>query len=287
MFRILVTGGNGQLGSELKDIAVQYPDFEFVFTDLPELDIRDHDSLASYFKGKSFTHIINCAAYTAVDKAETDQGTAYKVNALGPANLAEIAVKQHIKLVHTSTDYVFRGDKNEALLENESTEPISVYGKTKLAGEQFVFKSGADAVIIRTSWLYSSYGNNFVKTILRLSSEREELKIVADQHGNPTYAADLADVIMKLIVNEIEPGVQFYHYSNEGTTTWFGLAQEIVDYAEKSCNVLPITTDEYPVAAKRPEYSIMSKEKIKEQLGINIPNWKESLHKCLDLILKN
>lgn len=285
MGKILVTGSNGQLGSELKELVTQYPEYQFVFTDLPELDICDPDSLEAFFSGKSFTHIINCAAYTAVDKAESDPENAYKVNALGPANLAAIAAKNNIKLVHTSTDYVFHGDKNAALNEDEKTDPISVYGKTKLAGEQVVFASGADAVIIRTSWLYSSYGANFVKTILRLASERDELKIVADQHGNPTYAADLADVIMKLIIKGIEPGVQYYHYSNQGETIWYEFAREIVNYTGKSCKVLPITTDEYPVAAKRPAYSIMSKEKIINHLGIAIPFWKDSLHRCLDKMM--
>lgn len=287
MDSILVTGSNGQLGSELKVLSVQYPEYQFIFTDLPDLDISDPDSLEAFFAGKSFTYIINCAAYTAVDKAESDPETAYKVNALGPANLADIAVRNNIKLIHTSTDYVFHGDKNTALTEDEKTDPVSVYGKTKLAGEQVVTSSGAEAAIVRTSWLYSSYGANFVKTILRLASERDELKIVADQFGNPTWAADLADVVMKLVKKGFEPGVQIYHYSNTGETNWFEFALEIVDYARKSCKVLPITTDEYPVAAKRPAYSIMSKEKITGYLGITVPQWKDSLHKCLDLILKN
>ena len=284
---ILVTGSNGQLGSELRELSSQYPEYQFVFTDLPELDICDPDALDAFFSGKSITHIINCSAYTAVDKAESDPETAYKVNALGPANLAEIAVRKKIKLIHTSTDYVFHGDKNSALTEDEETDPISVYGKSKLAGEQVVSTSGAEAVIIRTSWLYSSYGANFVKTILRLASERDELKIVADQFGNPTWAADLANAIMKLINKGFEPGVQIYHYSNAGETNWFEFAREIVNYAGKSCKVLPITTAEYPVAAKRPAYSIMSKEKITGYLGITVPQWKDSLHKCLDLLLKN
>lgn len=284
---ILVTGSNGQLGSELRELSSQYPEYQFVFTDLPELDICDPDALDAFFSGKSITHIINCSAYTAVDKAESDPETAYKVNALGPANLAEIAVRKKIKLIHTSTDYVFHGDKNSALTEDEETDPISVYGKSKLAGEQVVSSSGAEAVIIRTSWLYSSYGANFVKTILRLASERDELKIVADQFGNPTWAADLANAIMKLIKKGFEPGVQIYHYSNAGETNWFEFAREIVNYAGKSCKVLPITTAEYPVAAKRPVYSIMSKEKITGYLGITVPQWKDSLHKCLDLLLKN
>lgn len=286
MENILVTGSNGQLGSELKELASNYPDFEFVFTDLPELDICDPDSLEAFLSGKTFTYIINCAAYTAVDKAESDPETAYKVNALGPANLAEIAARNKIKLIHTSTDYVFRGDKNEALKEDEVPQPSSVYGKSKLAGEQVVLSSGADSVIIRTSWLYSSFGTNFVKTILRLSSEKEELQVVNDQYGNPTYAADLAEVIMRFVIKGIDPGVQVFHYSNSGEISWYEFAREIINYAGRSCRVLPVKTEEYPVAAKRPAFSIMSKEKITGYLGITVPQWKDSLHRCMDKLLK-
>lgn len=283
---ILVTGSNGQLGSELKELASQYEGFTFVFADLPELDVSDPEQLEDFIREKSFTHLINCAAYTAVDKAESDPETAYSVNALGPANLAAIALKYNIKLVHTSTDYVFRGDKNEALKEEEAPQPSSVYGKSKLAGEQVVLSSGADSVIIRTSWLYSSFGTNFVKTILRLSSEKDELKVVADQFGNPTYAADLAEVIMKLIIKGIEPGVQIFHYSNSGEISWYEFAREIINYAGKNCRVLPVKTEEYPVAAKRPAFSVMSKEKIIQYLGISVPYWKDSLHRCMDKMLK-
>ncbi|NJM14230.1 MAG: dTDP-4-dehydrorhamnose reductase [Bacteroidales bacterium] len=282
---ILVTGANGQLGNELKQIAKANKTFEFVFHDIDTLDLTDHQSVAKAIKTIEPAFIVNCAAYTAVDKAEEEKDLAYLLNCEVTARLGELAKEHNSRLIHVSTDYVFDGKAHKPYNEECQTNPQSVYGASKLKGEQALFET--DAVIVRTSWLYSSFGNNFVKTMLRLGKERDTLKVIFDQVGTPTYAADLASCIYKIIETShtgqaVPAGV--YHYANEGACSWYDFATEIMQQANLKCKVLPIETFEYPLPAPRPHYSILNKKKIKETLKIEIPHWKESLTKCLPLI---
>jgi dTDP-4-dehydrorhamnose reductase len=230
-------------------------------------------------------YVVNCAAYTAVDKAESEQVLCYKINAEAVVNLSAACKLTGSKLVHISTDYVFSGDGTRPYREDDITGPLSVYGKSKLQGEQ-ALKGNHDSIIIRTSWLYSQYGNNFVKTMLRLGREREELRVVNDQSGSPTYAPDLADAILQII--EVSSGDSFrngtYHYCNTGTTTWYAFAKNIIEKAALKCRVIPIETKDYPTAAPRPAYSVLDTEKIRKTFGITIPDWEESLDKCIKLL---
>ncbi len=269
---ILVTGGNGQLGSELKNLL---PDA--VFTDFSDLDITNFNAVMDFVKNNNIDTIINCAAYTAVDKAEDEPELAAKVNTVGPENLA----KTGCKLIHVSTDYVFDGCGHQPYQPDDEANPVSIYGKTKLAGEQAVLLSAKEVVIIRTAWLYSSFGNNFVKTMRRLGAERESLNVVADQIGTPTYARDLAEAIVAVLpqLNEQNKGV--YHYTNEGVCSWYDFAHEIMELSGLKCKVCPIPSSAYPTKATRPFYSVLDKSKIKSTFGIEIPHWKESLQKCL------
>lgn len=280
---VLVTGGAGQLAQCLKSTCGSLSDAKFIFADIEELDITDFESVDIFFKAHQLDFCVNCAAYTLVDKAEFDSYLSKKVNELAPMYLAKACLNYNVKLVHISTDYVFDGKSFMPYNERDATNPLNVYGRTKLNGENEIVKLLNNYWIIRTSWLYSEYGNNFLKTMLRLGSERQELSIVCDQIGTPTYAVDLAEVILKIISsNSNEYGL--YLYSNEGEASWFDFAKSIFEEANISCRVHPINTEGYPTPARRPMYSVMDKRKIKKSLKIEIPFWKQSLKKCLNNI---
>ena len=283
MTKILVTGANGQLGNEIKMLSSQFQNCKFDFTDINELDICNFKSLEQYFEQNPSDYIINCAAYTAVDKAETDKENAYRINAGAVTNIAKLANKFNAALIHISTDYVFgSSQQNFPFKEDDVTCPNSVYGTTKLAGEEEAKKVNKH-IIIRTSWLYSSFGNNFVKTISRLGKERNELGVIFDQVGTPCYAADLANVILT-IVDQSENTEHFksgiYHYSNEGVCSWYDFALEIIKMAKLNCYIKPIETKDYPLPAKRPAYSVLNKIKIKDTFSIKIPHWTDALERC-------
>ena len=277
MKNILVTGSLGQLGRELQRCADPALG-KFHFHDVDTLDITNMSSLRQFFTGTPVDVIINCAAYTAVDKAETDKEMALKINAEAVQNLLE-ANEHRARFIHISTDFVFDGTAHLPYKEDDRTAPINYYGETKLKGEEIVVRSTENFVILRTSWLYSEFGNNFVKTMLRLGAERPELKVIFDQIGTPTYASDLAKVIISLIDKDEVRGI--FHYSNEGVASWYDFTKEILSSRNISSSVIPITTAEYPTPARRPHYSVLNKGKIKEALGITIPHWKESLSECL------
>lgn len=282
MANILVTGANGQLGSELRKIGFGAVD-EVFFTDVAELDITDYAAVEKFVKDNEIDTIINCAAYTSVDKAEEEPELAAKINTEAVANLAKAAAKEDCLLIHISTDYVFDGTGIVPYTEKDKPCPVSVYGRTKLAGEQAILKSGCFHIIIRTAWLYSTFGNNFVKTMIRLAGERPEITVVSDQVGTPTYAGDLARAIVNIMRNEerIEhEGV--YHFSNEGICSWYDFAKEIIRLSGKECKVIPVTTAEYPTKTKRPAYSVLDKAKIKHILGIEVPEWKEALGRMME-----
>jgi len=285
MKNILITGGNGQLGSAFALLTKSYSAYNFVFTDVENLDICNATAVDAFFVQHAIDIIINCAAYTAVDKAETDTETARMINVTGVEILAETAAKYHCLLIHISTDYVFDGKSYMPMVEDDITEPESFYGETKLLGEKAVQVCTQNYLIIRTSWLYSQFGNNFVKTMLKLGRERSELGVIFDQVGTPTFAPDLADAVMQIIDNTNNgvcvqiPGI--YHYSNEGVTSWYDFALEIMRLANLDCKIIPIETKDYPTAAKRPHYSILNKSKIKSVYKIEIPHWKYSLETCI------
>lgn len=284
--KILVTGAYGQLGNELNCLTSEYPEWQFVFTDIDTLDITNEESVKVFFEKKEPDFVINCAAYTAVDKAENDVDTAEKVNAEASRILGKCSKNAGAKLIHVSTDYVFDGSSSKPYVETDSVNPQSIYGKTKLLGEQLCINENPETVIIRTSWLYSAFGNNFVKTMLRLGAERGKLNVVFDQVGTPTYAADLANAILAIIElceNEPKrfiPGV--YHYSNEGVASWFDFAKAIFEISEVKCIVSPVRSVEFPTPAKRPEFSVLDKSKIKTTFGLEIPYWKDSLITCVE-----
>jgi len=288
--KILVTGKNGQLGKSIhKLVANTEQTDDFVFVGREELDLSNENNIARYFENNVFDTIINCAAYTAVDKAEEEEVLANKINHLAAAQLSQIAKNQQAKLIHISTDYVFDGESDNPYTETDVTNPINVYGKTKLTGEKAIQEAmPTDATIIRTSWVYSEYGNNFVNTMLRLSKERDELSVVSDQIGSPTYATDLVNVILKIITNKDyqnkDRATEIYHYSNKGKISWYEFAKEIFELANIDCTVKPITTKQYPTPAKRPKNTLMNKDKIAETFGVNIPNWKESLNTCIAIL---
>ena len=277
---ILITGCNGQLGNKIQLLQAQYAQHTWLNTDVNELDITDKAAIERFVEANHIDGVVNCAAYTAVDKAESDPLLAKKLNADAPAFLAEAVGKQGGWIVQVSTDYVFDGTKHTPYVETDSTCPNSVYGQTKLEGEQAVTKLCPNAMIIRTAWLYSEFGNNFVKTMIRLGKEREQLGVIFDQVGTPTYAHDLASVIMTAIDKGIKPGI--YHFSNEGVTSWYDFTKSIHRIAGiNTCHVMPLHTAEYPTPASRPAYSVLDKTKIKEAYSINIPHWEESLAKCI------
>ena len=283
MSTIIVTGSNGQLGQELQRLAPAFPSYTFHFFDRAELDIADKEQVHNTFASLQPSFCINCAAYTAVDRAESEQDLAFSINADGTANLAAASKEQGARFIHVSTDYVFNGMGQHPYTEEEPTDPVNLYGASKLKGEQLALEVNPDTVVIRTSWVYSSFGNNFVKTMLRLMQSRTEISVVADQTGSPTYAADLAEAILQIVGSgKWQSGT--YHFSNDGVINWHQFAQEIQHYTHLDCTVHPITTDQYPTPAKRPKYSVMAKEKIQQVYGITLVPWRSSLYRCLDLL---
>lgn len=282
MNKILVTGSNGQLGSEIKELVLQYPSYQFVFTDVEELDICNHQEVVNFIKVNQINTIINCAAYTAVDKAEEQTELADAINHLAVANFAQIAKDNNIKFIHISTDYVFNGTTYKPYKEIDSPNPQSVYGKTKLDGELALQKiNPRNSIIIRTSWVYSSFGTNFVKTMLRLGKECEVLNVIEDQVGTPTYAADLAKTILDILEKIENEKVEVFHYSNEGICSWYDFSKAIFEIKSSTVKVNPIDTSQYPTVAKRPFYSVLNKGIIKKKFGIEIPYWKDSLVICI------
>lgn len=277
---ILVTGSKGQLGSELKILSNTYEKYSFTFVDIAELDITNKNAVIEFFKNNNFDYCINSAAYTAVDKAEEDKENADRVNAIGPSNLAEACKVYGTTFIHISTDFVFDGNKNVQYSEIDKSNPINVYGETKLRGELLINEVMEEYFILRTSWLYSTFGNNFVKTMIKLGSERDSLGIISDQIGTPTYAHDLAKAIITIIDTKSDKyGV--YHYSNEGVASWYDFAKAIFDYSGITVELKPIPTSQYPTPAKRPSFSVMDKTKIKENIKVNIPHWTDSLKECI------
>lgn len=282
MPKILVTGSNGQLGSELHALSQAYPQYEFTFTARNTLDLSNLCVMEDFFEDKVFDTIINCAAYTAVDKAQSDRDSANTINHRFVEMLAKIAKKKNISLIHISTDYVFDGKNYRPYVETDPTDPQGVYGQTKSDGEKAIISvSPTNTLIIRTSWVYSSFGNNFVKTMLRLGKERDSLGVIFDQVGTPTYARDLAAAILEILpkIKNTEP--EIYHYSNEGCASWYDFAQAIFELSHIKCTVNPITTYQYPTPASRPHYSFLNKTKIKNDFAISIPYWRDSLKECL------
>lgn len=276
MKRVLVTGGNGQLAQAIFSIKDEFSNIEFFFKTSQELDITNQDLIKSFFEDNSFDFVINTAAYTAVDKAESEPEKAYEVNALGTKFLAEETAKQNIPFIHISTDYVFDGTQSIPRLETDQTNPIGVYGQTKLEGENFALNANPKTIIIRTAWVYSRFGNNFVKTMLRLFNEREKIGVINDQIGSPTNAVDLAKVIVNIIENE-QLVFGIFNFSNEGECSWFDFASKIKSLVNSPIKINPIPTSAYPTPAKRPAYSLLDKTKIKEVYGLDILDWETSL----------
>lgn len=290
MAKILITGANGQLGNELKIVSKNYFGHEYVFTDIDQLDITDPSKTAAYINNYRPDWIINCVGYNHVDKAESDFETALLVNGTAVKNIADVIRDSTTRFIHISTDYVFDGNSRVPYSDSSITRPLSAYGKSKLEGEKAAL-THYGSMVIRTSWLYSSFGNNFVKTIIRLANEKKTLQVVSDQTGTPTYACDLAEAIMKIVVGVIRNQIAFnagiYNYSNEGVCSWHEFALAIVEEAGIDCQVQPILTKDYPAAARRPEYSVMNKAKIKENYNLTIPLWRDSLKKCIGIINKS
>jgi dTDP-4-dehydrorhamnose reductase len=281
MTNILVTGSNGQVGSELQALSKKYP-YNFFFSDKDSVDITDKKCLEEFIKLHSIDTIVNPAAYTNVDKAEENTEDADKINHIGVRNLAELSKLYTLKLIHISTDYVFDGTNHKPYSETDTAHPTSVYGDTKLKGENALIEiNPQNSVIIRTSWVYSSFGANFVKTMLRLGKERDSLGVIYDQIGTPTYAKDLAQAILDILPNIQNSKVEIYHYSNEGVLSWYDFAKEIMKMAKIECQINPIESKEYPTPVKRPHYSLLNKTKIKKTFEIEIPYWKDSLSECL------
>lgn len=281
MSNILVTGAGGQLGSEIKELSSNYP-YSFFFTDKKELDISNTQDIRKYIIQNNIDTIINCAAYTAVDKAQSQQELAEKINHLAVKNLAMLGEEFGLKLIHISTDYVFEGTNFKPYTEDDTTNPQSIYGQTKRDGERALLEHNLkNSIIIRTSWVYSYYGANFVKTMLRLGKEKESLGVIFDQVGTPTYAKDLAKTLLDILPQINTQNVQIYNYSNEGVLSWYDFAKEIMKMAKLTCKINPIETAQYPTAAKRPHYSLLNKAKIKKEFGIVIPYWKDALDDCL------
>lgn len=280
--KILVTGSKGQLGSELRELSGDFPEFSFLYTDVEELDITNALNVDAYFAENKPDAVINCAAYTAVDNAETDETPANLINATAVRILAQAAAAHKALLVHISTDYVFDGKGFVPYQETDATNPVSAYGRTKLAGEQAVYQYASRAVIFRTSWLYSAFGNNFVKTMLKYGTERTSMNIVFDQIGTPTYALDLANTILILLPQAVKNNsVELYHFSNEGVASWYDFAKAIMEFSGLSCKMNPIETKDYPLPATRPFYSVLNKSALKQKFAIEIPYWRDSLKHCM------
>ncbi len=281
MVNVLVTGANGQLGNEMRVVSGNSAN-RYVFTDVAELDITDREAVRTFVKREGISVVVNCAAYTNVDKAEEEEGGADLINHRAVENLALVCRESQAALIHVSTDYVFQGEGCIPCNEDMPTDPLGVYGMTKLRGEQAVLRSGCPAVILRTSWLYSEYGNNFVKTMRCLTAEREVLNVVFDQVGTPTYALDLARAIFQIV----EQGLYLrysgiYHYSNEGVCSWYDFAREICELSGNTCDIRPCHSDEFPSKVTRPHFSVLDKTKFKRTFGLPVPYWKESLQKCI------
>tara|TARA_B100000963_G_scaffold202602_1_gene176361 strand:- start:1139 stop:1999 length:861 start_codon:yes stop_codon:yes gene_type:complete len=285
MTKVLVIGGKGQLGQSFQYWAPHFPDFEFFFKDLPQLDLLDYQQLHQYFKSTPTDIVINCVAYTAVDQAEDEPKMAHQLNAVAIESLCHMSKTLGFKLIHFSTDYVFDGTASEPYKESHPLKPIGVYGQTKADGEALMYSSGADGWVIRTSWLFSPYRKNFVKTIFSLLQNKDEINVVADQTGSPTYALDLAADILKVLnQNPIFNGVNIYHYSNSGHTTWYGLATAIQKQINTNCKIHPVDTAASPTKAKRPKYSVLSCEKIKKDFNLKPQSWESALIDCLKKI---
>ncbi|MFA8298600.1 MAG: dTDP-4-dehydrorhamnose reductase [Hyphomicrobiales bacterium] len=282
MMKVLVTGANGQLGKEIHKISKTKDEITFSFTDVDTLDITEYKDIASYIDNNKVDVIINCAAYTNVDKAEDEKEQAYKANTTACKNLASISKQHNIFLIHISTDYVFNGSSNIPYTEDDTTNPSTIYGETKLNGEKEIIAQDIPAYIFRTSWLYSSYGHNFAKTIYNLSKERDTLRVVFDQTGTPTWAHDLAESIVKIISSkDFSKQTEIYNYSNEGVASWYDFAYHIIKKTNTNCSVIPVLSEEYPTKAKRPAYSVLNKRKFKERFHQLIPHWTNSLDNCL------
>lgn len=283
---ILITGANGQLGNEMRRASAASSN-HYIFTDVAELDITNPDAIRKMVNDNHIEIIVNCAAYTNVDKAEDDYEMADLLNNKAVENLAVAAKEVDATLIHVSTDYVFQGDRNIPCCEDWETNPLGVYGKTKLAGEQSLQRVGCKYLIFRTAWLYSSFGKNFVKTMQQLTADRDSLKVVFDQVGTPTYARDLADVIFKVIEEEQFDKQGIYHFSNEGVCSWYDFAKEICDLSGNTCDIQPCHSDEFPSKVKRPHFSVLDKTKLKSAFNIKVPYWKDSLIKCINELKEN
>lgn len=283
---ILVTGANGQLGMEFRSISEQYPAYNFLLVSKDELPINDRIAVTDFFSANKISFCINCAAYTAVDKAETEKDMAFDINGYAVGALAAICKKHAARLIHISTDYVFNGKSSVPYKETDITDPVNAYGASKLLGEQEAQKHNPDVVIIRTSWVYSQFGKNFVKTMLRLMNEKENISVVNDQFGCPTYANDLARTVMEMISKFENPSPGIYNYCNKGAISWYEFALAIKEISGSSCKVNPIYTSQYPTPAKRPKYSVLDTEKISKTFEINIPSWKDSLETCISKMNK-
>lgn len=285
IYRIVVTGSNGQLGKELARIAKNYPDFHITFLSREEFPLEDFSRIEAWLNLNPVDIFIHCAAYTAVDKAESEIEKAFRINAEASGLISSLLFKNKSRLIYISTDYVFDGTSMVPLKEDAVTNPVNIYGASKLRGEHLALQNNPATQVIRTSWLFSAFGNNFVKTMIRMMKERETIKVVDDQRGSPTYAGDLAEAIMQIIESKhFKPGI--YHFSNGGDTTWYEFASEIKRLTGSSCRVLPIPTNGYPTPAKRPAYSLMDKSKIKKEYGLHIPDWRISLTLCIDQLKK-
>ena len=280
MKKIIILGAKGQLGNEFQELEKQFPSFTFFFYDVAEMDIVNKDLVEKGISEIKPDYVVNCAAYTAVDKAETDEELAYAINSEAVRNIAVACAVNGVKFIHISTDYVFDGEASEPYNEDSPVNPFSVYGLSKLHGEKEALQADKEVIIIRTAWVYSTYGNNFVKTMMRLMMTKPEIGVVADQYGSPTYARDLAVAIMQIISDgKWVPGI--YHFTNDGVINWFDFASEIRKLSGLSCIIHPNTTDQYPTPAKRPKYSVLDKTKIQQTFGVKLKKWKESLEDCL------
>jgi dTDP-4-dehydrorhamnose reductase len=286
--KILVTGANGQLGKELRELASSYPQFEFIFLSREDMPVDHFGLVRNFFDGLKPAFCINCAAYTAVDRAESEPDLAFRINGEAVGVLAAVCKAHSTKFIHISTDYVFNGEATYPYTENFPIDPVNIYGASKLEGEKQAMQLDPDCIIIRTSWVYSSFGKNFVKTMMRLMNEKNELKVIDDQLGSPTYAADLSELILKIITDHQlstanwKPGI--YNFSNEGIITWYDFAKAIKEITNGTCEIKPISTSEYPTPAKRPAYSVLDKTKIQNSFGIQLKDWKESLRSCIEKI---
>jgi dTDP-4-dehydrorhamnose reductase len=286
--KVLVTGSIGQLGSEIRNISNDYKQFDFYFTNRDSLNICDYSDVKNFVESNKIEAIINCAAYTQVDKAENDRENAFTVNSTGVSNLVQVSEEHNVKLIHVSTDYVFDGTNHSPYKETDATTPLGVYGSSKLAGENFLINSSVNGVVIRTSWLYSQFGANFVKTMMRLGRERDSLDVISDQIGSPTNARDLAVSCLEILSKnkKLNTNGHIYHFSNEGVASWFDFARAIMNLSGISCRVNPIETKDYPTPAKRPSYSVLNKSKIKKDFKIEIPYWRDSLKDCIGNLIK-